>query len=89
MTHGFHADLTGSNIHIPYTWSYADATEREAASGFVAGDVGKLALQQDNNTLWLLTATTPAWLQITPGAYTGMAGKYVAVKTDESGLEFL
>lgn len=57
-----HEDLT--DAHVPYRWSYADTATREAASGFDAGDVGKLALQEDNNTLWMLTATTPTWQQI-------------------------
>jgi hypothetical protein len=51
-------------IHIPYNWSYADATARGAASGFIASDVGKLSRQLDDNTIWLLTATTPTWVQI-------------------------
>jgi len=47
-----------------YAWTYADAATRAAASGFVASDVGKLARQLDNNTLWMLTATTPTWLAV-------------------------
>ncbi len=61
MAHGYHADLTGEDIHVPYAWSYADTAEREGATGFVAGDVGKLALQEDDNSLWILTAVTPTW----------------------------
>ncbi|MBI9042933.1 MAG: hypothetical protein JEZ06_00520 [Anaerolineaceae bacterium] len=57
-----HENLT--DIHVPYRWSYADATARTGASGFGAGDVGKLALQQDNNSLWILTATTPTWVDV-------------------------
>jgi hypothetical protein len=44
---------------------YDNAAIRTASTGFVAGDVGKYALQKDNNTIWKLTATTPTWLQIT------------------------
>lgn len=51
-------------IHIPYNWSYANAAARTGATGFIASDVGKLARQTDNNTLWILTATTPTWVQI-------------------------
>jgi microcystin-dependent protein len=50
----------GAN-HVPYNWTYANAAARTGASGFVSADVGKLALQTDNNTLWMLTATTPTW----------------------------
>mgnify|MGYP001455439490 CR=1 FL=1 len=47
--------------HILHNWVYATAAARLAASGFVSGDLYKLALQSDNNTLWMLTATTPTW----------------------------
>lgn len=52
-----------------YKYTYADATARAAATGFVATDTGALALQLDNATLWMLTATTPTW---TPIAGTGL-----------------
>lgn len=48
---------------LVYSWEYADAAARTAATGFVAADVGKLARQLDSNTLWMLTATTPTWVQ--------------------------
>jgi hypothetical protein len=84
-----HSALNGTNIHVPHRFTYADATERLAAMP-VATDVGCLAFQEDNDTLWLLIDDDPAtWIQITPGAYTGAAGKFLAVKADESGLEFL
>ena len=51
-------------VHVPYNWSYADAAARGAATGLVAGDVGKLARQLDDNSLWLLTATTPTWVAV-------------------------
>jgi MSHA biogenesis protein MshQ len=46
-----------------FTWSYANASARLAATGFVGTDVGKVAMQLDNSTFWVLTATTPAWSQ--------------------------
>jgi hypothetical protein len=49
------------DMHKAHNWEYANATARNAATGFVAGDVGKLARQTDDNTLWMLTATTPTW----------------------------
>lgn len=51
-------------IHKPYEWEYANAAARTGASGFVSGDIGKLARQSDDNTLWMLTATTPTWQQV-------------------------
>lgn len=59
-----HKSLGLGKIHIPYNWSYADETEREAADGFVSADIGKLALQEDDNSLWMLTAITPTWSQV-------------------------
>jgi hypothetical protein len=60
-----HKNLDTTNgIHIPHAYSYADATARGAASGFTSDDLYKLALQTDNNTLWILTAVTPTWVQV-------------------------
>lgn len=64
-----HKGLTGTDIHVPYTYVYANATARNAATGFVSADVGKLARQTDDNSLWILTATTPTWVQVS-GAHT-------------------
>lgn len=60
-------------IHIAYNFSYADAAARTGASGFIAADVGKFARQLDDNTIWMLTATTPTWVQVggPPGAGIG------------------
>jgi len=62
-----HKNLTGTDIHIPYTWSYADSTTREGASGFDSSDIGKFARQLDDNSIWMLTATTPTWISISGG----------------------
>ena len=70
----FHKDLVEGDIHVPYNFSYANAAARTGASGFVAGDVGKLALQTDDNSLWLLTATTPTWESFGEAGPTGPAG---------------
>lgn len=67
----FHADETTGSVHIPYAFSYADAAARTGASGFVTADLGKLARQLDDNSLWMLTATTPTWVSVaTAGGYT-------------------
>jgi hypothetical protein len=54
-------ELLNNPIH---TWAYADAATREAATGFVAADLFKIALQQDDNSHWTLTAVTPTWKQV-------------------------
>jgi hypothetical protein len=48
-----------------YRWTYADAAARTAATGFVAADVGAMALQLDNASLWLLTDESPiTWVAL-------------------------
>lgn len=59
-----HSDMGLQYAHVSYAWSYANAAARTGAGGFVAGDVGKLARQTDDNSLWLLSATTPTWVQV-------------------------
>jgi hypothetical protein len=56
-----HSDITAGEIHIVHNWSYADAAARTGATGFVSGDLGKVARQVDENSYWTLTATTPTW----------------------------
>lgn len=41
------------------TWTYADAAARLAAVGFVPGNVGKFAFQQDDETVWRLADDAP------------------------------
>lgn len=57
-------DPTLQGIHAPYQWVYAAETNRLAATGFLSTDVGKLALQQDDNSLWILTSVTPEWVSV-------------------------
>ena len=66
-----HAALDYTETHVPHSYEYVNAAARTGASGFVAGDIGKFALQTDNNSLWMLTATTPTWVAaIITGAIT-------------------
>jgi len=77
-----HSEETGLNIHVPYAWEYADETEREAATGFVAADVGKFARQIGGtpaNSIWMLTATTPTWVAV--GGDSSGAGSMVFVES--------
>jgi hypothetical protein len=56
-----HGNLKQNNgIHIAYSFSYADSTARTAATGFVAGDAGKFALQNNDKSIWMLTVHSPA-----------------------------
>lgn len=65
----FHAAYTGDDIHVPYAFLYADESERTGASGLAAADVGKFARQSDDNSVWMLTATTPTWLEISAHSF--------------------
>lgn len=77
----FHKSLGIGDIHIPYQWSYADSTARGAATGFVVSDVGKLARQTDDNSLWTLTNYSPIiWKQIGDGADSTAIHKTVAAE---------
>jgi hypothetical protein len=57
-------------VHRPFAAAYADATARLAAVGFdgesefFATDLYKIVLQESDNTVWMLTAVTPTWVQI-------------------------
>ena len=56
----YHSELTtSSGIHIPYAFSYADKPTRESATGLIVGDIGKLALQESDNSLWILISVSP------------------------------
>lgn len=48
----------------PFRFTYADATARAAASGFTSADLYSLALQLNDGSVWVLTATTPTWVAV-------------------------
>lgn len=91
-------------IHQIHNWTYANAAARTAATGFIADDLYKIALEETPSpTLWMLTAVTPTWIQISgsssvtnftdltdvPASYVGAGGYAVAVNGGENGLEFV
>lgn len=61
--HSAQAPTNGGN-HVIHAYEYADAAARTGAIGFVTADLGKVARQLDTGTFWLLTATTPTWVQL-------------------------
>lgn len=64
-TDALHSALIGTNIHVPYRFTYANAAARLAEAGAVPGDVGCLARQTDNNSLWILTDDDPlTWVSV-------------------------
>jgi len=56
---GLHSDITGRNVDTPVSWAYANSTARLAATGFVPIDIGRLAWQQDDDTVWMLKDDSP------------------------------
>jgi len=67
-----HKNLPYTEVHVAYAFSYADSTARTAATGFLSGDVGKIARQLDNNSLWMLTNYSPiAWKDVGSGVTSG------------------
>ena len=76
-----HRDLNGVQIHVPYAWSFANATARSVATDFVSSDIGKLARQLDDNSLWMLVSTTPTWSAVsspTPSSDINIDGGYAS-----------
>lgn len=65
--------------HAAHSYEYANAGARTGATGFVAADVGKLALQTDTNALWILTATTPTWVAVAGSGSGDVVGPASAV----------
>ncbi len=61
----FHCELTGLDIHVINTWTYANSAAREAATGFVSDDVYKVAVQTDDDSIWMLVDESPiTWQQL-------------------------
>ena len=61
----FHCELTDLDIHVINTWTYANSAAREAATGFTSDDVYKVAVQSDDNSLWILIDEAPiTWMQV-------------------------
>ncbi|MEZ6855000.1 hypothetical protein [Halodesulfovibrio aestuarii] len=56
---GFHRDIKGDQNHILHFREYADKDAREAAAGFDVTHLHKVALQKDDNTLWMLVDVNP------------------------------
>lgn len=50
--------IGGVNV---YAWFYPDEAARLSADGFVSTDLHKLALQESDDTIWMLTSTAPTW----------------------------
>ena len=56
---GFHRSVSGDQNHVIHFREYADKNAREHAQGLDASHLHKVALQRDEDTLWLLTSINP------------------------------
>lgn len=80
-----HRDLTGAQIHRPYTWEYSTESARTAATGFTATDVGKFARQLSDNTIWMLSNHDAiTWSQV--GGASGASGDMSASTYDPTSV---
>ena len=87
--------LLDSYIKAKYSiyWEFPTSVERLAAST-TESELGRIAWQQDNNSLWLLISETPTWLSVSPikgiatldfGAI-GAIGNYASLAIVESSV---
>ena len=63
-----HSNAPIGDRHPVHNYSYASAALRNAATGFVSADVGKIALQTADYSFWVLSATTPTWTALAGAA---------------------
>ncbi len=66
-----HRVLSGADLHSVVWRTFANATLRTAVGSYATTDVGKIAWQTDDDTLWLLKSVsspggsaTPTWIQV-------------------------
>ena len=86
---GLHKDMTSTNVHVVHAYTYATQATLWAASGFTAADVGKVALVSDDDSLWLLQATTPIWLPISGCARCKIDSASISVTGAAYGLDVI
>jgi hypothetical protein len=82
----FHNAETGYSIHVINSFTYANATARQGAAGLLAQDVGKVALESDTNSYWVLQNNSPVtWSQLNGGG--GGSGVMNYLTGDSSAFE--
>jgi hypothetical protein len=63
---GLHKNILGDSIHVSHAYTYASASARTAATGFIVTDIGKVAFQSDTKSFWILTNNSPVtWAELT------------------------
>lgn len=79
-----HDKITASDIHIVYFKTYANAAARTGDTTVTSEDIGKVAWQTDDNSFYILVATTPTWLEITNSS-ASPGGNDTYVQFNDSG----
>jgi len=83
-----HSAQTPGGIHVLHNWAFADKAARLAATGFVAGDVGKWALQEDEGSLWRLENHDPiTWCPLSAGLRYSAKSEEASSTTDTDWQE--
>lgn len=85
-----HKEIVPVENHIPYSFEYADEAARESATGLIdPDDIGKLARQYSDNSLWMLTSVSPLiWMGIGGGLVIGDHGSLFGLSGDDH-LQYL
>jgi hypothetical protein len=69
---GLHKNSTGNDIHVIYAFTYVSSVARNAATGLIAADIGKVARQLSDETFWILVDNSPlTWSQISVSSGAG------------------
>jgi hypothetical protein len=63
MPQVFHKDIKPQDVHPPYSFIFNTAIQREAAL-VTNNDIGKLARQIDEDSIYILTSTAPTWIKL-------------------------
>jgi hypothetical protein len=81
-----HKNLAPTEIHVVQSLTYADAATRIAATGFVAADIGRIAFQISDGTLWALVGYSPiAWSELS-GSVSSTAKAGIIIPGGFSGV---
>jgi len=56
---GLHKSMTGTNNHVINAFTWADAAAREADTSIQSSDVGKVGLQSDDSSMWIIIDNSP------------------------------
>ncbi len=80
----YHSTMTGIAMHAPFMWTFADesartnATNPNTSEAYQTSQLYNFALQSDDNSVWMLTATTPSWEEISAFSAVGDGTIYTA-----------